>query len=70
MGSTGVFACMIKPVRKWAPPELDAPGRWESECIALRSSLRDTMSEVNRLGLVVAEKDAVIAGLKKYYDEG
>ena len=62
---------MIKPVRKWAPQELDnAPGPWEAECKTLRSSLRDALAEVNRLGLVVAERDAEIARLKKYYDEG
>ena len=61
---------MIKPVRKWAPPELDAPGPWEAECKTLRESLGDALAEVTRLGLVVAERDAEIARLKKYYDEG
>ena len=85
MGSRSVMSAMVKPPRPWKPKELDAPGPWESECQALRASLRDMLSEVNRLGLIVSEKeplkeinrlgliiqekDAVIAGLMANLEE-
>ena len=60
----------IKPPRTWAFKELEStPAPADTEPIALRASLRDAYREINRLGLVVAEKDAVIAHLAKNLEE-
>ena len=54
----------IRSARPWLASVLDStPAAAETEPIALRKSLREAHQEINRLGLVVAEKDAVIKGL-------